>query len=520
MRQAPAILMLILIMVSLLMVLPPTVSADATDTHFLVMDDAGCAPAITIIDADCWSHTSGGAGGAGVPVDGNRAVLDSASGAGTGELDSSITVDEWSMVGFTGTINLSCCPTLTVNGPSGPGFVLGGTFILAGQITAIGVNVNMGTGTFSAPTGDGSQSMVRMERSTAGVSTLTTSATTVFEEMQFVGNFAITTDSFLVAGSDLRLSDVDVFVTTLEIAAPNNLVLRATTFAASARFEFPGEDGLIMDGQPLIRGNMRIDYTPTSTPSDLTITEWLRTEYTPVALEFLMTSADPAATIGLEFNAGGMYEFFRLLRDSALIATDNTGSDGIATFSVAGGWGTNQRISILGPGAAVGGGLPPPTLPPTPFLSTLPGAPTCSGTTLVVTDTRGEAANAVLWVWSWGDGTSTTTSESTVTHTYATTGTYQIAVRVQDTSGRIDTYRGFVTVTPQGCAILATAQLIGPYIVALLILILVAIIVQIIFDRTRYTRLLGAITVGLAILILVFIIFGWPVELPGHIKFS
>lgn len=86
----------------------------AADTHFLVAD-AACTTTTIATDADCWSHTSGGAGGAGVPGSGNAARLDAGSGAGAFTVDANMSAASWVQTGFTGTINMGSF-TLTLSG--------------------------------------------------------------------------------------------------------------------------------------------------------------------------------------------------------------------------------------------------------------------------------------------------------------------------------------------------------------------------------------------------------------------
>jgi len=96
--------------------------ATGADTHYLVAD-AACTTTAISTDADCWSHNSGGAGGAGVLGTGNTAALDAGSGAGTFAPDAAMNVGVWNMTGFTGTLNMGT-NTLTVNG----NLTLAGTF--------------------------------------------------------------------------------------------------------------------------------------------------------------------------------------------------------------------------------------------------------------------------------------------------------------------------------------------------------------------------------------------------------
>ena len=118
---------------------PPTVLAA---NMYLVLNDGGCTTTAIATDADCWSGSSGGAGGAGVPVAGDNVFMDASSGVGTGTLDAvmDITTGTFNSTGFAGTFNL------------GRTFINSGTFTHAGGgITAGGGgNLDVGPATVSA----------------------------------------------------------------------------------------------------------------------------------------------------------------------------------------------------------------------------------------------------------------------------------------------------------------------------------------------------------------------------------
>lgn len=108
-------------------------NASAAVTRYLVLNATGCLSGgvrdITS-NGNCWSNTSGGAGGAGVPTIAMDAVLNSASGFSTGTIGSTtLSVHSWNAAGFMGRIQYSTnsgvwSPQLYVNGD----FVSGGTF--------------------------------------------------------------------------------------------------------------------------------------------------------------------------------------------------------------------------------------------------------------------------------------------------------------------------------------------------------------------------------------------------------
>ena len=190
--------------------------------------------------------------------------------------------------------------------------------------------------------------------------------------------------------------------------------------------------------------------------------------------------------------------------------------------------GTVQMINLVPSRASDGGGdgLPPPGF--FPFVpSKLPAPPYCtSALTVVLSDTRPEAANGVLWIWDWGDKAQNTSASPSAVHTYPKEDVYQVSIRVQDKSGRIDTFYGHLNLVGPGCAILTAAYLIGPYLLATLIIVAFTLFIHLIARRKStkrskmVNRVLAVTLVVLAVVIAVFVYYGWPLELPGHIKFA
>ena len=175
-------------------------------------------------------------------------------------------------------------------------------------------------------------------------------------------------------------------------------------------------------------------------------------------------------------------------------------------------WGYSA-VSVSSPAVVTGPSSSPPL--PLPIPISCPGA-----TEIALTDTRPEAANVVVYLWEWGDGTTTQTSSHTVTHNYTASGTYTITMRSQDISGRIDTFQGSVDLNAPGCHILNAAQIIGPYLLALLIIAAFVLLVQLIFGEKGKFRLALVVTIiVLVAAVVVFILLGWAPELPGHIRF-
>jgi len=127
-----------------------TSNAVAAD-RYLVLGDAGCTVTAIATDAGCWSAASGGAGGAGVPVSGDDAFLDAASGVGTGTFNAAINVGgtgRWDMTGFVGTITTANF-ALTIGSD---GFVIRGTFNAGSSVITLNGDWNSSGGTFSSGT--------------------------------------------------------------------------------------------------------------------------------------------------------------------------------------------------------------------------------------------------------------------------------------------------------------------------------------------------------------------------------
>ncbi len=116
-------------------------TASAAD-RFLVLGGAGCVTTTIATDIDCWSTTSGGAGGASVPGTADVALADANSGAGTGTQDAAMSVLGLTMTGFTGTWatgNFALTFGTT-------GFTLGGTLNAGSSTITSAGNVTMGSG--------------------------------------------------------------------------------------------------------------------------------------------------------------------------------------------------------------------------------------------------------------------------------------------------------------------------------------------------------------------------------------
>jgi len=179
--------------------------------------------------------------------------------------------------------------------------------------------------------------------------------------------------------------------------------------------------------------------------------------------------------------------------------------------------------------AETGGGGPPPD--PTPIEIVPPDFELtfdtpCSADSAAITlvDSRPLVPNTVYWIWTWGDGTETRTTESQASHTYKARDIYNVTVRTQGRGGQIDVVVGTLDLTDARCLILPFARIFGPYLMALLIIVGLALLVNVLkskqTDRTRrLTLIFLIIDVILGVTIAVFIFYGWRPMLPGGIQF-
>jgi hypothetical protein len=201
------------------------------------------------------------------------------------------------------------------------------------------------------------------------------------------------------------------------------------------------------------------------------------------------------------------------------------GSSGSAfTYTTGGGGGPGGDITyviLLVEGASrvnPGGWPPPPSITNALPLEVKLIFVNC--TQINITDTRPEAANGALWVWFWGDGNLTITNERSAVHTYATQSNYTVILKTQDISGRIDVFAGTIDLRGVYCQILPFAYLLGPYILAILIVSLAVVVLQILFGmKGRSTKWFIAIAVGTFILLVLFILSGWSPTLPDLFNF-
>jgi PKD domain-containing protein len=515
-----------------------------TNPVFAVTDDVACTDTTLATDAGCWAATSGGAGGVGVPDSTETAIFDVNSGAG-GTVETNMNVLGWCAAAECSGGTDPTVMDITVNGAAtitiGAGgfeieanFANGCAFIQNGDITVVNGNWDTSrSDVFNGVAGTGldidAGSIVTMQP-TGATETMelpdhsTDAKDTQFAELRIIGDdpaVARVVVSATVAENTYALTVVTLVIQDANFDVDEGVGLGHFQAASTPTVTFDVGGSITVDGfttqpqpnLPTITWITINGMDPAFFPAVLgSITQWT----TSVRQWGLSSTTADSLVFDQYMNVNQDYDL--ILVGDHTVATEPSDDFGQVTFNVVGDDADGGTWKIQ----QVGGGGSPFVPRPTPLLSTLPGSPTCdpNTNTIFVTDTRPEAENAVLYVWEWGDGTSSTTSTGTTQHTYAQPGTYTITVRVQDTSGRVETFSGQVILTASGCAILNFAALAGPWLLALLILILVTILIQIVFNRTKHTRVLGAIAVALAIIILVFVIYGWPLELPGHVKFA
>src|SRR3989304_2524284 len=163
-----------------------------SDTHYLVLGDGACTASNVATDTDCWSHSSGGAGGAGVPGSSNPVILNGSSGAGTAIQNAAFVSLSFNMTGFTGTWD-----TGSFSFTSGT-TTFDGTFDMNGSVVSLGAvsflsssKMDMATATITS-TGGYTNASTQTANWTSGTSTWNFTNT---------NNFTITTSSTLYAAS-------------------------------------------------------------------------------------------------------------------------------------------------------------------------------------------------------------------------------------------------------------------------------------------------------------------------------
>jgi len=117
--------------------------------RYLVLGDGACTTTALGTDAGCWSATSGGAGGAGVPTSADATFADAASGAGAGTQDAAIAFASFTGTGFTGTWNtgnfaFTSSGAVAIDGTWNLG---SSTFTIGGNFDNVGSTWNVGTST-------------------------------------------------------------------------------------------------------------------------------------------------------------------------------------------------------------------------------------------------------------------------------------------------------------------------------------------------------------------------------------
>ena len=120
---------------------------------------------------------------------------------------------------------------------------------------------------------------------------------------------------------------------------------------------------------------------------------------------------------------------------------------------------------------------------------------------VTIEDQRPEAVLAVLYVWSFGDGQVTTTSRGFVTHAYDEDGLYSVVVRVQYSTGSIDSFVVKVNARGSECIFSEFLNDFGPILLSLIALMLAASVIVMSVRRIPKDskRLLLRVFLGVAI---------------------
>jgi hypothetical protein len=133
----------------------PIGTAAAAD-RFLVLGDTDCTATLIATDTDCWATTSGGTDVTTVPGSSDRALLDVASGVGTGTMNAAMNVLEWcsadacngAAAAFAGTIVTGNFAVTIGTG----GYTQAGTFTAGSSTITVSGNWNSSTGTWNRGT--------------------------------------------------------------------------------------------------------------------------------------------------------------------------------------------------------------------------------------------------------------------------------------------------------------------------------------------------------------------------------
>ena len=461
--------LLIVLLVSVGFAVPPA-SATALDSHFLVPADAGCTTTAVATDADCWSHTQGGAGGAGVPGTGN---FETSVGSGTATVtqDAAMilraftqtvppSVITWNTGGFAltarnnlvvagGTFNAGAS-TITIGGndfPLGGSLSIQSAFIFNAQSSTINLN------------SDGTGGLTGMDFQFCTTCAFNAGTSTI----NFNGDGADSEQTYDEGTGDFTLNIVTV-------AAGNTLTADPMTFTS-------------LD----VNGDYIVGAGPTASSFQINrggavgtigIPSW--TTYNAVTPDIQWTMDSSVAAMEIVFEFSGLpSNRYVLLRNGNTIATDTDG-DGTASFTFTGGWGTGDVMRILKqPPGGEGGDIPDTQLAGGygTFANLFdvkypdPGK-RCQNVT--IEDTRSIAALAVLYVWNFGDGTQEETAKGSVGHVYKEEGLYTVTVRVQYRTGAIEIFLVNVNARGDECLFSEFVHDFFPLLLALIALMAIA----------------------------------------------
>lgn len=517
MPKLAAPLLLAILLLGLLVVVPEPAAATASDDHFAVPGDALCTDINMHTDADCWSHTSGGAGGAGVPGPANRAIFDGNSvgdgsqlfGAGGSVLELCMSNSCHGGTSFSGSINFN-------------GIAVGtGGFWTAGTVSGSATVTN---GPFIGTFGTVSLSQLNMVRTVAGTSTLNVGAANTFGELKLRGDVANSNfDSTAFAANDIVTEYLEIEESTYNVGAHD---IAGTCTGPSGDFcllvrllestPVVGSASLIMDNivvQHNGPADLQMNFINAQPGAGPAVTLQDVRQYSTSTVEFVTTGSDATNFFAFQ-NFLTPNTAYTLKRNGVLILTETSDANGLVSHSVDANAANAGTVTWLIEGPSPGGGFPPPP-PAQPAVAQF-----CAGNTLTLRDNRPEAANGVLWIWNWGDGTQTTTSGPVATHTYSEERVYAVRVSSQDASGRVSSFSGTVDMTGVGCDIGLFAQIVGPFLLALLIILAFTLFVVMVTGKRKGVRRPLAIAIlVLAVVIGVLVAYGWNPALPGGIEF-
>lgn len=488
MRRRIGPLLALLAALAILLGVIPTAEATAIDTHFLVPSAAGCTTTAIATDADCWSHSAGGAGGAGVPGTGNAASTQSA-GATAVTQDAALSPRSLvlSSTGWSGTWNTGNFDLTTFNGALA---VAAGTFNAGSSLVTVGGGLQISGGTFNAQTStiDITGESGHLDFTNCVSCTFNRGTSTI----RFVGDTGHTANnapgvilnSVTVDSGDSLTSQTMDFSGTVTISgattvnpdegyAFNGQVDGVIVVSTGITLTISGTDNDIDDVADLdVDGSLVMNSVTASAfrinrggaAGNIDITTWTTYDATTPDIQWTMDPSDAALQIVFEFSGLPSGRSYTLFRNGNSISTDSDGNT-VASFTVTSGWGSGDVMRVLqtlGTGGDViddedvDYGFPPATRPTCNELTPVDWLiPTTQPGSLNVTieDRRREAGIALQYLVSWGDGSATIVPKTPISHTYAVPDIYTITMRIQYRDGSIHLFVAYVDLRGNNCAL-------------------------------------------------------------------